>query len=82
MIFVTTLRNKYIISLYINKYQVSFVLSSLTQGGRGTQACINAQNDVSNIINELDTQMLFMQSGAALGDEADRNFPEHKFVFI
>jgi talin len=58
--------------------KVSFVMSSLQQGGRGTQACINAYTDVQGIIGDLDTTLMFVTSGA-LNSEADTEpFAEYR----
>jgi len=58
--------------------KVSFVMSSLQQGGRGTQACINAYSDIQNIIGELDTTLMFVSSGALNSDRDEKTFTEHR----
>jgi talin len=40
------------------------VLAILSEGSRGTQACINAAQTVSGIIGDLDTTIMFATSGS------------------
>jgi talin len=44
--------------------RVREVLAILSEGSRGTQACINAAQTVSGIIGDLDTTILFATSGS------------------
>ena len=55
-------------------------MSSLQQGGRGTQACIDAQTKVQGIIGDLDTTMMFISSGAVEADGG--TFADHKEAII
>lgn len=57
-------------------------MSSMQQGGRGTQACINAHTQLQGIIGDLDTTIMFATTGA-LNAEADGGaFPEHRLFYI
>uniref|UniRef100_A0AC35TRB9 FERM domain-containing protein n=1 Tax=Rhabditophanes sp. KR3021 TaxID=114890 RepID=A0AC35TRB9_9BILA len=44
--------------------RVQEVLAALHEGSKGTQACINAANTVSNVISDLDTTIRFANSGS------------------
>jgi talin len=44
--------------------RVREVLAILSEGSRGTQACINAAQTVSGIIGDLDTTIMFATSGS------------------
>ncbi|XP_076808289.1 talin-2-like isoform X3 [Clavelina lepadiformis] len=60
------------------KEKVSYVMSSLQQGGRGTQACINAHTQVQGIIGDLDTTLMFVSSGALNTDADTESFADHR----
>lgn len=57
-----------------------FVLAALQSGSRGTQACINAANSVQGIIADIDTTIMFAQSGTlnAEAEAGDETFAIHK----
>jgi len=55
-------------------------MSSLQQGGRGTQACINAHTAVQGIIGDLDTTLMFVSSGALNPEEDNETFADYRFV--
>uniref|UniRef100_F6WWU2 Talin-2 n=1 Tax=Ciona intestinalis TaxID=7719 RepID=F6WWU2_CIOIN len=58
--------------------KVSYVMSSLQEGGRGTQACINAHTKVQGIIGDLDTTLMFVTSGALNPESDNESFAEHR----
>jgi len=64
----------------ITSLQVSYVMSSLQQGGRGTQACIEAHTKIQGIIGDLDTSMMFISSGAVETDGG--KFSDHKEAIL
>ena len=55
-------------------------MSSLQQGGRGTQACIDARTKVQGIIGDLDTTLMFISSGAL--EKGGGNFADHKEAIL
>ena len=64
--------------------QVSYVMSSLQQGGRGTQACLTAQTQIQGIIGDLDTTLMFISSGALETDGgtfADHRYDLHALIY-
>jgi len=72
--------------------RVREVLAILSEGSRGTQACINAAQTVSGIIGDLDTTILFATSGSLNppqqtqqqinGKPATIEFEDHRDVII
>lgn len=56
----------------------SYVLAAFQAGSRGTQACINAANSVQGIISDIDTTILFANSGALNPDNPDDSFSDYK----
>lgn len=53
-------------------------MSSLQQGGRGTQACINAHTHVQGIISDLDTTLMFVSSGALNAESDTETFADYR----
>ncbi|UXI17836.1 polycomb complex protein BMI-1 [Sarcoptes scabiei] len=56
----------------------SFVLAAFQAGSRGTQACIMAANSVQGIISDIDTTILFANSGALNPECSDDTFAIYK----
>ena len=55
-------------------------MSSLQEGGRGTQACITAHTHVQGIIGDLDTTLMFVSSGALNPESDGETFADHRFI--
>ena len=53
-------------------------MSSLQEGGRGTQACITAHTHVQGIIGDLDTTLMFVSSGALNTETDGETFADHR----
>lgn len=69
--------------------RVREVLAVLSEGSRGTQACINAAQTVSGIIGDLDTTIMFATSGSLNPPQPQvqqqfqqREFGDHRDVII
>nr|A0A3G2LGI8.1 RecName: Full=Talin [Oscarella pearsei]AYN71349.1 talin [Oscarella pearsei] len=58
--------------------KVNFVLAALQAGAKGTQACINAVADVSGIVGDLDTSVMFATAGVLNPDREGDTFGEHR----
>ena len=58
--------------------RAGFVLAALQSGSRGTQACIDAANLVQSIISDIDTTIMFANSGTLNADNANDTFAIHK----
>lgn len=56
----------------------SYVLAAFQAGFRGTQACIVASNSVQGIISDIDTTILFANSGALNPEMPDDTFAIYK----
>jgi talin len=61
---------------------VAAVLSALTSGSRGTQACINAAATVSGIIGDLDTTIMFATAGTLNPDSGEDHFGDHREAIL
>ena len=55
-----------------------YVLAALQAGSRGTQACIHAANSVQGIIGDIDTTIMFANSGTLNPEHPDDTFLVHK----
>jgi talin len=58
--------------------KVSYVLSALQSGSRGTQACINAASTVSGVIGDLDTTIMFATAGTLQAEDENDRFSDHR----
>ncbi|KAH9517843.1 Talin-1 [Dermatophagoides farinae] len=56
----------------------SYVLAAFQAGSRGTQACIMAANSVQGIIGDIDTTILFANSGALNPEDPNDSFGIYK----
>ena len=63
-------------------HQVAAVMSSVKQVNKAVQACEKAQEEVQNIIGEIDTSIVFAESGALDSDVGDQTFINYRFVLF
>ena len=58
--------------------QVSDLLSVLQAGSRGVEACIEAIQELSGVISEIETNIYFVSAGSLLPDDGNDTFAKHR----
>lgn len=58
--------------------KVTQVLTALQTGSRGTQACIDAANEITNLISDLETSIKFASAGALQNEDESKEFCDFK----
>ena len=65
-------------SIFFFVQQVSRVLKALQAGSRGTQACLDAIEELKGIVGDIETTTMFASAGTLSPDGPEDTFANHR----